>query len=218
MSTQDQPSKPGTARVVLVDDHALIRDGLRRALEAHGQFAVVAESSSVAAGRAAIRAHAPDVVVVDIRLADGNGLDLVRELRAADPSVGIVVITMYAGDAQMVEAHKAGASAYATKDAPTSEVLAAVRAAMEKPDGFFAAGWADVQTRKSMGAPSLTAREQEVLECLVAGLPVSAIARRLFISESTAKTHVGNIYTKLGAANRAQAVTTALSEGLVLPQ
>ena len=204
--------------MLLVDDHALVRDGIRRALEQSGEFRVLAEASSLDEARECLAEFQPDLVVVDIRLTDGNGLDLVRELSKDRPATGTVVITMYAGDNQMLEAQEAGASAYVTKDAPSADVLEAVRAAARNPQGFAADGWDEVQERVAgRSAPRLTRREHEVLELLVAGMGVSAISRRLYISESTTKTHVANIYAKLGAANRAQAVATALSEGLVLP-
>lgn len=207
------------AAVLLVDDHTLIRDGLRRGLEGSGEFVVVAEAATLSEGRERFRRFRPDVVVVDVRLTDGNGLELVREITKSDPRVGTVVITMYAGDTQMVEARNAGASAFVTKDAPTTDVLAAVRSALSQPDGFAAQGWDAVHARQSgQSTARLTSRETEVLTLLVSGLSISGISRRLFVSESTAKTHVANIYAKLGAANRAQAVATALRDGLVLPE
>ena len=131
--------------------------------------------------------------------------------------MGVVVLTMYAGDDKLFAALDAGASAFVGKDAPAEEVVAAARHAAVNPRAFTARDLADAMQRR-MNAPSgpkLSPREREVLELLVDGLAISQISRRLFISESTAKTHVANIYEKLGAGNRAQAVMAAVRLGLV---
>jgi DNA-binding NarL/FixJ family response regulator len=202
--------------VVLVDDHALIRDGLRRAIDRCDDLTVAAEAAGLDEARAVMHRHKPDVLVVDVRLADGNGLDLVREMAEQRPELAIVVLTMYAGDGQVLDARDAGASAFVTKDEPSHVVLDVARAALLSPRSFQSPGLPAVLARVADGSvPRLTSREVEVLSLLVEGFSVAAISRRLYISESTTKTHVSNIYTKLGAANRAQAVATALREGLV---
>ena len=111
--------------VLLVDDHDLIRQGLGRAFERAEDFEVVGEAGSVEQGRALATERKPDVIVVDVRLPDGSGLDLVRSLRDDDSDVGIVVLTMYAGDEQLFAALDAGASAFVAKDAPATDVVAA---------------------------------------------------------------------------------------------
>ena len=154
--------------------------------------------------------------MTDIRLPDGTGLDLVRTLRESDGEVGIVVLTMYAGDEQLFGALEAGASAFVAKDAPADDVVAAARHATVSPRSFTAADLADAMRRKmSPSGPQLSPRETEVLGLLAEGLGVSAIARQLFVSESTAKTHISKIYEKLGAANRAQAIMIAIRSGLL---
>ena len=202
--------------VVLVDDHDLIRQGLARAFERHQDFSVVGEAGSVAEAQKTIDALKPTVVVTDVRLPDGTGLDLVRALRAEDDSVGIVVLTMYAGDEQLFEALEAGASAFVAKDAPSDDVVAAARHATVSPRSFTAANLADAMRRRmTPTGPQLSPRESEVLRLLSDGLGVAAIARQLFVSESTAKTHISKIYEKLGAANRAQAIMNAIRAGLL---
>ena len=202
--------------MLLVDDHELIRQGLRRAFEREPDFEVVAEASSVAEAVAAAEHHLPAVVVMDVRLPDGSGLDATRRIRQAQPLVGIVVLTMYAGDEQLFGALEAGASAFVAKDAPADDVIAAARHAAASPNAFAAADLANAMRRRlSPTGPQLTPREREVLELLADGLPVASIARRLYISESTAKTHISKVYEKLGAANRAQALMTALKLGLI---
>ncbi len=202
--------------VVLIDDHELIRGGLRRAFEATGEFSVLAEYGTVDAARTALSAAAPDVVVVDIGLPDGDGIDLVRALRAAYPRLGIVVLTMYADDEHLFAALDAGASAFVPKSEPSDRVIAAARHAVSAPESFTAAELpAALQRRMKPPAVHLTDREREVLDLLADGLTTSSIARRLFVSESTAKGHLAKLFEKLDASNRTQAVMHAVKLGLV---
>ena len=204
------------ANVLLVDDHELIRQGLRRAFERTEDFTVVAEASSVAEAVSAAREYSPDVVVVDVRLPDGNGLDVARMLREHNEDIGIVVLTMYAGDEQLFGALEAGASAFVSKDAPAEDVVSAARHAVVSPRSFSASDLADAMRRRlTPSGPQLSPREREVLQLLADGLGVAAIARQLFISESTTKTHISKLYEKLGAANRAQALMSAMRLGLI---
>ena len=202
--------------VLLVDDHELIRHGLRRAFERSGDFAVVAEADNVGDGLRLAGVHRPQVVVTDYRLPDGTGLDLARALREADDQIGIVVLTMYAGDETLFAALDSGASAFVSKEAPSDDVVSAARHAAVSPRSFTAKNLTGaMQRRMQPSGPSLSARESEVLHLLADGLGVSALARRLYISESTAKSHISKIYEKLGAANRAQAIMRAVQSGLI---
>ena len=202
--------------VLLVDDHELIRQGLSRAFERHEDFTVVGEAATIARGAEMARSLKPAVVVTDVRLPDGTGLDLVRTLRQTSADVGIVVLTMYAGDEQLFSALEAGASAFVAKDAPSDDVVAAARHALVAPRSFTAANLAEAMRRKmSPVGPQLSPREREVLRLLAEGISVSGIARQLFVSESTAKTHISKIYEKLGAGNRAQAIMNAIRAGLL---
>jgi len=204
-------------RIVLVDDHQLIREGLRRAFDRAGDIEVVGEAGSVAEAMEALERLHPDVLVTDVRLPDGDGIALTTKARAHNPAMGIVVLTMYAGDEQVFAALDAGASGFVGKDAPAEEVVAAARHAAANPRAFTARDLAGAMQRRmtAPAGPRLSPREKEVLDLLVDGLAIAQIARRLFISESTAKTHVANIYEKLGAGNRAQAVMAAVRLGLV---
>ena len=205
-----------TISIVLVDDHELIRQGLRRAFERTGDFTVVGEAGSVAEELRIVAEHTPNVVIFDVRLPDGSGLDAARKVREGNPTMGIVVLTMYAGDDQLFGALEAGASAFVPKDAPADDVIAAARHAAVSPRAFTANDLAGaMQRRLSPTGPQLSPREREVLGLLAEGLGVAAISKQLFISESTTKTHISKLYEKLGAGNRAQALMTAMRLGLI---
>lgn len=202
--------------VLLVDDHELIRQGLRRAFERTPDFDVVGEAASLAEAAALTRATSPEVVVTDVRLPDGTGLELAAKLRAGRPGIGIVVLTMYAGHETLFAALESGASAFVSKDSPSDDVVAAARHAAVSPTSFAAKDLAGAMQRRLVpSGPRLSPRESEILGLLADGLGVSPIARKLFISESTAKTHISKIYEKLGAANRAQAIMRAVQSGLI---
>jgi DNA-binding NarL/FixJ family response regulator len=205
-----------TTSVLLIDDHDLIRQGLRRAFGRDPDFEVVGESGMIAEGLTLAEKLEPQVVIMDLRLPDGSGLDACRRLRELLPSCGIVVLTMYAGDEQLFGALEAGASAFVAKDAPAEDVVAAARHAATTPGAFTAADLAGAMRRRlSPKGPQLSPREKQVLALLADGLAVAQIGRQLYISESTAKTHISKVYEKLGAANRAQALMTAMRLGLI---
>jgi DNA-binding NarL/FixJ family response regulator len=204
------------ASVLLVDDHELIRQGLRRAFERDDDFTVVGEAGTLSEATRLATTLTPDVCVIDVRLPDGNGLDLAQKLRKERSDVGLVILTMYAGDDQLFAALDAGASAFVPKSAPSDDVVAAARHAAAKPSSFVAADLAKAMHRRlHPTGPQLTRREREVLDLLAEGLGVSSISRKLYISESTTKTHVSKLYDKLGAANRAQAIMAAVRAGLL---
>ena len=203
-------------RVLLVDDHELIRQGLRRAFERGGDFDVVGEAATCAAARSMIATTALDVVVLDVRLPDGSGIDVAKSARAEHPQLGIVILTMYAGDEQLFDALESGASAFVPKDLPADDIVAAARHAAVAPRSFAAPDLAEAMKRRlAPSGPQLSPREAEVLRLLADGLGVAQISRQLFVSESTTKTHISKIYEKLGAANRAQAIMSALRLGLI---
>lgn len=202
--------------IMLVDDHELIRSGLRHALEARGEFKVVAEAGSVQEGKSRGGAARPAGAVIDVRLPDGTGFDLAKDLRAQFPEIGIVILTMYAGDDALFAALDAGANAFVDKGAPAQDVVDALQRAIGSPSSFAADGLgAALRRRDQDTGPTLTPREQQVLELLGDGFGVSQIARRLHIGESTTKTHIAKIYNKLGVGNRAQAIMTAIRLGLL---
>jgi DNA-binding NarL/FixJ family response regulator len=203
--------------VLLVDDHALINQGLRRAFEATADLHVVAEAASIPEALAMVRAHEPQVAVVDVNLGEGNGIDLCRQLRAMHPAMGLVVLTMYDEDTHLFGALEAGASAFVLKSAPADDVAAAVRRAATAPTSFSASDLGGAMRRRMQqtAAVQLTPREHEILQLLGQGMSVAQVAGALFISQSTAKTHMSKLYDKLDASNRTQAVMSAVRLGLL---
>jgi DNA-binding NarL/FixJ family response regulator len=202
--------------VLLVDDHDLIRDGLTGVFSAQPDMHVVGAAATVSEAIAMYEQHRPQVVVTDLQLQDGTGLDVVRHVRRGDSQVGLVVLTMHSGDDQIFAAMEAGASAFVGKDAPSGEVVKAARHAAVSPRSFLCAGLAQAMMRRASGESTrLSDREHHVLVLLADGLSAAEIAPRLHLSESTVKSHVAKIYQKLGAANRAQALVTAMRIGLL---
>ena len=202
--------------VVLVDDHDLIRGGLRVALEAAGAFRVVGEAGTVAEALRLAEERRPQVVVLDIHLPDGSGLAIVGQLRAAHPQMGIVILTMSDEDDSLFLDLEAKASAFVLKSAPMEQVVAAVHHAATAPHGFTSASLvAALQRRKSLSPLVLNAAEQQLLLLLSDGLTLTAIAKIMFLSPSTIKGYTSRLYVKLGAANRAQALVAAIRTGLL---
>jgi len=207
-----------TIRVVIVDDHNLVREGIARLIDSEPDLEVVAQASSLTEGRGLVAEVGAEVLVVDVSMPDGSGLALARAARLGDPTLGIVVLTMHNDDDTLLEALDAGASALVLKTSSAEEVLEAIRRTATAPDSFTATGLAAALRRRNTLAaakPILTPRETEVLMRLVDGDSVALVARQLFMSESTVKTHVGRVYEKLGAHNRATATMAAVRHGLV---
>ncbi|GGD18346.1 response regulator transcription factor [Nocardioides daphniae] len=215
MSQTEQPHTD-TTRVLLVDDHELIRHGLATAFLLDPATEVVGQAGSVTEAMEAFATHAPAVVVTDLQLPDGTGLDIVRAIRRDSPDTGVVVLTMHSGDEQIFAAMEAGASAFVGKDAPSTEVVKAAKHAAVSPRTFLCASLSGAMIRRMSGETNrLSDREHEVLVLLADGLGAMQIASTLFMSESTAKSHITRIYQKLGATNRAQALVTAMRSGLL---
>ena len=165
-----------TISILLVDDHQLIREGLRRAFERTTDCQVVAEAASVGEGLAQQDHHHAKVVITDLRLPDGSGLDLVRVLRKSEPDLGLVVLTMYPSDEQLFLAIDAGASAFLAKDLPSDEVVRVARGAAFSPRSFTTLNLDSALARKdSAPQPRLSPRERHVLKLLAAGDTVGQI-------------------------------------------
>ncbi len=202
--------------VLLIDDHELIRNGLGAVLDLEPDLDVVATAGSVQEGIRRYQELTPDVVITDLQMQDGTGLDVVRTLRKQSDTVGLIVLTMHSGDEQIFAAMQAGASGFVGKDAPSTEVIKAARHASVSPKAFVCAGLVGAMMRRqSAESTALTEREHDVLLLLAEGLNAAAIGAKLYLSESTTKSHIARIYQKLGAANRAQALVTAMRIGLL---
>ena len=205
-----------TIRILLVDDHELIRSGLGAVLDMEDDMEVAGTAGSVTEAIARYEELAPDVVIADLQLQDGTGLDIVRTIRKQSNDTGLIVLTMHSGDDQIFAAMQAGASGFVGKDAPASEVVKAARHAHVSPRAFVCAGLVGAMVRRQSGeSTNLTEREHDVLLLLAEGLGAAAIGEKLYLSESTAKSHIARIYQKLGAGNRAQALVTAMRIGLL---
>ncbi len=202
--------------VLLVDDHELIRSGLAGVFDLEQDMTIIATAGSVVEALRTFDELQPDVVVADLQLQDGTGLDIVRSIRKVSNTTGLVVLTMHSGDDQIFAAMQAGASGFVGKDAPSSEVVRAARHAAVSPRSFVCTGLVGAMMRRGTAESTrLSDREHEVLLLLADGLGAALIGDKLYLSESTAKSHIARIYQKLGATNRAQALVTAMRIGLL---
>jgi DNA-binding NarL/FixJ family response regulator len=203
--------------VVVADRHTLIRYGLRELLGRYDDIAIAGDCTSGAEAADLVRTARTDVIVMDTILSDGDGLAFARQLRERHSGLGIVIVTAQEDDAVLFRAAEAGASALVTKTAPAEEVIVAVKHAAMAPTAFSAAGLAAALARRNRttGRPFLSPREAEVLLLLCEGLSVPAVAQKMHISRSTAKSYVARLYQKLSATNRAQALMTAVRYGLI---
>lgn len=203
--------------VLLVDDHELIRQGLARAFERTGSLEVVGQAGSVAEATAAWRALRPRVVVTDLQLPDGSGLDLVRTIRSEEADTGLVVLTLHCGPSQVLAAMEAGASAFLGKETRGHAVAQVTEHAARAPRAFVTPGLSSTLAERSgIAASRLTAREVQVLQLVADGRGTTEIARELYLGESTVKTHLNRIFHKLGVSNRTQALAVAIREGLLV--
>jgi DNA-binding NarL/FixJ family response regulator len=204
-------------RILLADDHPVVREGLRAMLDAEADLEVVGEASSGPEAEARAAVLLPDIVLMDLRMPDGGGVDSIVRMTAAGLPCRVIVLTTYETDGDILRAVEAGAAGYLLKDLARGELASAVRAAARGETVLaptVAARLVD-RLRARPERPHLSERETAVLRLVAEGCTNAEIGRRLFIGESTVKTHLLRAFTKLGVTDRTAAVTSALRHGLL---
>ncbi len=203
-------------RILLVDDHPVVRAGLRALVEGQDDLTVVAEAESLESALAAVEEHRPDVVLMDLSLgaAEKGGVEATAVLRALPDPPEVLVLTTYDTESDILRALEAGARGSLLKDAPPDELFAGIRAT-SRGETALAPSVAATLVRRTTSAVTITEREVEVLELLSRGLGNKEIARELFVSEATVKSHLSHVYTKLGVDTRAGAVATAIERRII---
>jgi DNA-binding NarL/FixJ family response regulator len=205
-----------TIRVFLLDDHEVVRTGLKQLLESGGDIEVVGEAGTAASALARIPALRPDVAVLDARLPDGSGIEVCREVRSSNPQTKAIILTSFDDDEALFAAIMAGASGYVLKQVTGQDLIAAVRHVAAGGSLLDPSVTAKVMERLRDGAPgepdelkSLTAQERRILELVAEGLTNRQIGERLFLAEKTVKNYMSNVLSKLGLERRTQAAVFA---------
>jgi DNA-binding NarL/FixJ family response regulator len=212
--------------ILIADDQAMVRSGLRMILESEADLVVIDEAADGAQAVRIAKRERPDVVLMDVRMPEMDGLEATRLISSESSDIKVIVLTTFDIDEYVYGALRAGASGFLLKDAPADDLVAAIRVvaggdALLAPSVTrriierFAAG--PDPNRTVEGLDDLTDRESEVLRLVARGLSNSEIAEELFVSEATVKTHVSHVLTKLGLRDRVQAVVTAYESGLITP-
>jgi DNA-binding NarL/FixJ family response regulator len=213
-----------TIRILIVDDHIVVRAGLRALLSGEPSFAIIGETGNGLEAVALARRLAPDVVLMDLRLNDGagtgegtDGIEATRRITEAVPDTRVVVLTSYDSQEIVIRAIEAGARGYVLKAGPPEELFRAVRAAATGGMALAPEAAEHLTSRMSDPAPALSDRETQVVRLLAEGRNNQDIAAALFLSEATIKTHLVRIYRKLGTENRVSTVAEAARRGLIEP-
>lgn len=203
-------------RIVIADDHPVVRAGLRALLDAEDDLAVVGEAATPDAATAMAEELAPELVLMDLQFGqETTGADATRRIRSLDAAPYVLVLTNYDSDGDILGAVEAGASGYLLKDAPPEELVAAVRAAASGQSALAPAIAGRLMARMRAPQVSLSAREIEVLRLVADGASNGEVARRLHISEATVKSHLVHVFSKLGVASRTAAVSEARTLGVL---
>jgi two-component system, NarL family, response regulator len=200
-------------RVILADDHPVVRDGLAAIVNQQPDMEVVAEAGDGEQAMALYEQHHPDVMVLDLRMPKFDGVTVVQQVMEKHAKARLLIMTTYDGDEDIFRSLSQGAKGYILKDAPRQEILSAIRAvAVDRP---YTSSTIAAKALQRMSKPSLTQRELSVLQQIAEGRSNKDIARRLSITEGTAKTHVKSILEKLDAISRTEAVAVAHKRGLI---
>jgi DNA-binding NarL/FixJ family response regulator len=211
--TAMRPKKKQPIRILIADDHSVVREGLVSLIRRKADMTVVAEGSN---GREAVdfwKEHRPDVTLLDLRMPELDGVGAIKEIRELDPNAHIVVLTTFDGDEDIYRAIKAGAKGYLLKDTAREALMECIRRVHAGETCIPPTLAAKLAERVS--GEALSAREIEVLQRIAAGKSNKEIAAELFISEGTVKTHVKSIFSKLDVVSRTEAVATATRRGLI---
>ncbi len=211
-----------TARIILAEDHQIVREGFRSLLSDEPGIRVVAETGDGAQAVALVEEHRPDVLVVDLVLPSLDGLEVTSRARRASPETAVVVLSMHRHEAYVVQAVRAGASAYVLKESGVDDLVSAIRA-VRAGRRFFSDGLADPADDPDYAADAtdrydaLSPREREVLHLVAEGRTAPEIAERLFLSPRTVEAHRGNGMAKLGTRSQAELIHYMIRRGLVPP-
>ncbi|WP_243060639.1 response regulator transcription factor [Nocardioides sp. SR21] len=204
-------------RIVLVDDHPVVRAGLRALIEGQEDLVVVGEADGLEQALSVVAAEPPDVVLMDLSLGtdSAGGAEVTAALRALESPPEVLVLTTYDTESDILRALEAGARGYLLKDAPPEQLFGGIRATARGETVLAPSVAATLVRRTTPGASTVTDREVEVLELLSRGLGNKEMARELFVSEATVKSHLSHIYTKLGVDTRAGAVAVAIERRII---
>lgn len=218
--TTEAKAPADAVRMVLVDDHTVVRQGLRAILEREPDLTVVGEAGSAAEALAVVERCRPTIVLLDLKLSTGHdteGLELCSKLTERHPETAVLVFTTFLDESLVMQAIQRGARGYVVKDVDITELMRAIRAVARDESAFDSRSAAAMvrSLRIQPERPAFTAREQGVLELLARGLGNRDIGKQLFISETTVKFHVRNIMRKLDATSRAEAVYGATKMGVI---
>jgi DNA-binding NarL/FixJ family response regulator len=214
-ATSEDDAAPSVSKVFLLDDHELVRRGIRELLESEGDIVVVGESGSAQEATRRIPALRPDVAILDGRLPDGSGIDVCRDIRSIDPSIKALILTSYDDDDALFAAIMGGASGYILKQVRGNDFVDTVRRVAAGQSTLDPAMTAQVLERVRTGPPrdkqleGLTAQEQRILELIGEGMTNRQIAERMYLAEKTVKNYVSSMLAKLGLSSRTQAAIFA---------
>lgn len=202
--------------IVLVDDHPVVRAGLRALVDSQPGLTVVGEAESADAAERVVRRERPQVVLMDLNLGAGpGGVEATARLRNLPDPPHVLVLTTYDTESDILAALEAGATGYLLKDAPPQELFAGIRATARGEPALAPSVAASLMRRASSPGPVVTEREVEVLQLLSRGLGNKEIAKELFVSEATVKSHLAHVYAKLGVDTRAGAVAAAIEQRII---
>lgn len=203
-------------RLLIVDDHPVVRSGLQGMLASQIDFEVVGEAQDGSEGVALARKLRPDVILMDLRMPEMDGVEAIGRIKTRQPEMQILVLTTYESDADILRAIEQGASGYLLKDAPREDLYAAIRAVAQGKSPLAPAVAARLMGRlRGSADKALSNREIEVLELVARGTSNKQIGKELWISETTVKTHMLHVFEKLGVTDRTAAVTVALKRGII---